>query len=68
MVHLFCCDSIDSGINVLAGFQFLLKIDQQFNTVNDHLDQFNFRETDTIGVGDVEGSVSRGSVDTTFTK
>jgi len=66
-LNLLLGNGSDFGVDVLAGFQFLLELDQQFNTVDDHLDQFNFGETDTVGVGDIEGSVSGSGIDTTGT-
>jgi len=60
--HLLLLDSRHfAGDFGLLLFQFLLELDEKFNTIDNHLDQFNFRETNTIGVGDIEGSVSGGS-------
>jgi len=65
--NLLLGNSSNVSIDVLSGFQFLFELDQQFNTVDDHLDQFNFGETDTVGVGDIEGSVGGSGIDTTGT-
>merc|ERR1719219_429650 len=65
--HLLLGCLFDLEINTFTSFQFLFQYDQQFDTINDHLDQFNFREADTVSIGDIKGSISGGSIDTTGT-
>ena len=62
---LFLFATFDIGIDVFAGLESLFKTNHEVNTINNHLDQWEFRETKTISVGNIEHTTFGGCVDTT---
>ena len=53
LLFLLLGDSRDVGIGVLASLEFLLDRDERVNTVDEHLDELEFRETKSVSVGDI---------------
>ena len=64
--RLFLFATFDIGIDVFAGLESLFKTNHVVNTINNHLDQWEFRETKTISVGNIEHTTFGGCVDTTL--
>ena len=64
--RLFLFATFDIGIDVFAGLESLFKTNHEVNTINNHLDQWEFRETKTISVGNIEHTTFGGCVDTTL--
>ena len=63
---LFLFATFDIGIDVFAGLESLFKTNHEVNTIDNHLDQWEFRETKTISVGNIEHTTFGGCVDTTL--
>ena len=53
-LNLLLLEAINLTLNLLACFQLLLHSDQELDTINNHLDQLNLGETETISVGNIE--------------
>jgi protein-arginine kinase len=53
--------------NGLAGFHLLLALNKKVNTSNEHIDEFDFRETETIGVRNIVDTALSFAIDTTGT-
>ena len=46
-------ESVNFTVDLFSSFKLLFHGDEEVNTVDDHLDQLNLRETKSISVGDV---------------
>jgi len=57
----------DEGLEGLAIGSQLLHLDEEGDTVADHLEELDLRVANAVSVGDIVGAVSGGSVDTTGT-
>jgi len=55
----------DEGVEGLASTRQLLHLDQEGDTVDDHLEEFDLGVANAVGVGDVVGAVSGGGVNAT---
>jgi hypothetical protein len=58
---------VDIIRNGLTGFQFLFALNKKVNTSNEHIDEFDFRETETIGVRNIVDTAFSFTVNTTST-
>ena len=59
---LFVWNDIVDGFAI---FEDLLHLDEEVDAVDEELDQLDFREAETIRVGDVKGAANSRSVDST---
>jgi len=57
----------DEGLEGLAIGSQLLHLDEEGDTVADHLEELDLRVANAVSVGDIISAVSGGSVDTTGT-
>ena len=55
--NLLLFEVCDVTVDSLSLLEFLFALDQEFNSVDDHLDELNLGEADAVSVADVEGSV-----------
>ena len=62
---LFLFASFNVGIDVFASLESLFKTDHVVNTIDNHLDQWKFRETKTISIGNIEHTTFGGCINTT---
>lgn len=62
-VHLFWDQVLDGE----TSFQTFFHVDQEGDTINNLLYQFNLRSSETIQVGDIEGTTDSCGIDTTGT-
>ena len=57
----------DQMSNICALHQLLLHGNQKVDSINDHLNKLNFRETKTVGIRNVKCSVVAGCVNSSST-
>jgi hypothetical protein len=58
---------VDVIVDGLTGFQFLFALNKKVNTSNEHIDEFDFRETETISVRNIVNTAFSFTVNTTST-
>ena len=46
-------ESVNFTVDLLSSFELLLHSDQEVDTIDNHLDELNFRETKSVSVGDI---------------
>ena len=65
MICLLLGDGGNVRIGVLASLELLLDRDERVDAVDEHLDELEFREAESVRVRNVEHAAFRGSVDAT---
>jgi len=66
-IQLFLLKLINFTINTFAGFHHLFHADQVVDASNEHVNEFDFGESESISVGDIEESAFSGAIDSTST-
>jgi len=66
-IQLFLLELINFTINTVAGFHHLFHADQVVDASNEHVNEFDFGESESISVGDIEESAFSGAIDSTST-
>jgi len=56
---------IDFAVNAFTSFEFLFHIYQVVDTSNEHIDEFDFRESESVSVRNIKQTTFSGAVNTT---
>ena len=52
-LYYLLLESVNFTVDLLSSLELLLHGDQEVDTIDNHLDELNFRETKSVSVGDI---------------
>jgi len=66
-IYLFLLELINFTVDTVTVFEHLFHIHQVVNASNEHVNELDFRESESVSVGDIKKSAFGSAIDSTST-